>query len=279
MESPSGAGGERALSEDERGVIVSRARDDHEVNRGLGIIGNAASAFETALVADRLALIAAFHEARSCGIELASIREALAVEEEPRWPQTEEHRIINEAISESHVTAIGSRRKTAATALILTLDRHLDALWTQLGFPEGSTRGGPVIGASNVTAFELFHLCGNYLRHAHEWLAGGTVKRQAQTNIARLAAAGLDFRDDDMIGKAVDALPFHDFTSLEVAALDFVHFIAWFTQERMVRDWAASHGEPPYRISANKDDESNGNLEIGTGLERDFGAKWKFPPL
>jgi hypothetical protein len=61
-------------------------------------------------------------------------------------------------------------------------------------------------------------------------------------------------------------------------ALDFVEFIAWFTQERMVRDWAASHGEQPYQIRANKYDAGNGNLEIGAGLERDFGARWKFPP-
>jgi hypothetical protein len=180
MESPTGAGAERALSDEERSAIMSRATDDREVNRGFGILWNAAGVFETAVVADRLAFIAAFHEARSCGVELASIREALAAEEKPRRPEPEEHRIRNEAISESHVTAIGSRRKTAATALILTLDRHFDALWAKLGFPEGSTRGGPVIGVSDVTAFELFHLCGNYLRHAHEWIAGGTLKPQAK---------------------------------------------------------------------------------------------------
>ncbi len=279
MESSSGARGERALSAEERRAITSRATNDPEVDRGVGILWDAYGAFETAVVADRLALIAAFHEARSCGVEMASLREAITSEEdEPRRPVPDAHRIWNEAISASHMTALQSRRKTAATALVLTLDRHFDALWAKLGFPDDSVRGGPIIGANDVTAFESFHLCGNYLRHAHEWIAGGTRKRQAQRNIARLAAAGLDFRDDDMIAKAVDALPFQDFTSLEVAALDFVEFIVWFTQECMIRDWAAAHGEPLYRLRFNTYDDSNGNREIGLNLDCDLGARWRFPP-
>jgi hypothetical protein len=279
MESPLGPGRERTLSDAERSAIKARATADPEVNRGVGILWDAANAFETTVVADRLALIAAFHETRSCGVELTSIRNALAVEDaEPRRHEPEELRIHNKAISESHVTAIRSRRKTAATALVLTLDRHFDALWAKLGLPEGSVRGGLVVGTSDVTTFEMFHLCGNYLRHAHEWVAGNTERTQAKKNIARLAAAGLDFREGDMIAQAVDALPFRDFTSLEIAALDFVEFLAWFTQERMIRDWAAAHAEQPYRIRFNQYDDGNGNRELGVALEHDVGARWKFPP-
>ena len=190
--------------------------------------------------------------------------------------ETPEWRIRNDAINDSHLAALESRRKTAATSLIIALDRLFDAYWMKLGLPEWSVRGGPLVGG-DVTVIELIHLCGNYLRHVHEWLAGGPLSVKAQVNIDRLQAAGFDFRDDDMLGRVVDALPGDNFTDLEVAVLDFVEFMAWFTQEKLISAWATANGAA-YEIAFNSyDDGESGYAELGTKLDRELGPRWKLP--
>lgn len=166
------------------------------VSRGIRTVILAAAAFEKSLVVDRLALISAFHEVRYCGVELVSMRAAREYEtQNPDPRETCEHRILNDAVNESHVVALESRRKTAATALIITLDRLFDAYWMKLGLPEWSVRGGPII-AGDVSAFELLHLCGNYLRHMHQWLESDEPSNNALKNLERLRIAGFDFRDE-----------------------------------------------------------------------------------
>jgi hypothetical protein len=279
MNSPSGPKRNRPHTEKERAAIRMRAANDMGVNLGVGQVNQAYYEFESGIVADRLALIGAFHEVRWCGVELTGLRKARAHDKrEPGRPESPERRIRNEAVTDSHVTALESRRAAAATTLLVTLDRLFDAVWMKLGLPEWSVRGGPIIGARDVTAFELIHLCGNYLRHVHEWLAGSTNKSQASGNIERLRTAGFDYRDDALLARVVDALPFENFINLEITALDFVEFISWFTQERMVRNWAAANGEPPYQFRFNPDDAGNGNRKVALDLDRDAGKKWLFPP-
>ena len=81
-----GAGGERALSAEYRSALLSRATDDSNIALRFATLRDAYNAMETAVLADRLALIAAFRETRSCGVELARIRAALATEDGPRHP-------------------------------------------------------------------------------------------------------------------------------------------------------------------------------------------------
>jgi hypothetical protein len=130
--------------------LRTRAQSDRRVFDGVAILWEAKRSFESALVADRLAMMAAFHEVRWCGVELPSFREARVREErEPDPRETPALRIKNDAVSESHISALESRRKTAATALLITLDRLFDALWARLGLPQverlrrpGHRRGG-----------------------------------------------------------------------------------------------------------------------------------------
>jgi len=262
----------------ESNALRTQALSDLFVRHGIRmIIKPAAAAFETSIVAERLSLISAFHEARYCGVELKSLREGREHEtNEPDSQESSERRIRNDAINDSHLTALESRRKTAATSLVIALDRLFDAYWMKLGLPDWSVRGGPVIGG-DVTMIELIHLCGNYLRHAHEWLAGDALSAKAKINIERLQVAGFDFREDDMLGRVVDKFPGDNFTDLEVAVLDFVEFMAWFTQEKSISAWAAANGAS-YEIAFNTyDDRESGYAELGTKLDRELGSKWKLP--
>jgi len=264
--------------DDRNSGVRARAMGDPFVSHAIRtIIVPAATSFEHSLVMDRLSIISAFHEARYCGVELASLREARNYEASERDPrETTEQRLRNDAINSAHYAALESRRKTAATALIIALDRLFDAFWMKLGLPEWSVRGGTVI-AADVTAIELVHLCGNYLRHLHEWFAISALTGKAKTNIERLRIAGLDFRDPDMLGQAVDKLPFGNFTDLEVMVLDFVEFMAWFTQEKVISAWASANGET-YEVSFNAyDDSESGYGRLGTLLDRELGPKWKLP--
>lgn len=260
-----------------RKALRDKATSDPFVSHGIRlIIIPAAVAFEASLVADRLALISAFHEVRYCGVELVRMREAREYEaQNPEPREIPEHRIRNDAVNESHVVALESRRKTAATALIITLDRLFDAYWMKLGLPEWSVRGGPVIGG-DVTAFELIHLCGNYLRHVHEWLTAGTLPAKARENIERLQLGGFDFRDDAMLARVVEALPYGTFTDFEEAVLDFVEAMAYFTQEKSISVWASTKGAK-YAIRFNDYDDKNGFRELAVSLNNAVGEKWNLP--
>lgn len=264
------------MTDGDRASLVERARNDPAVYAAIGRILAARRDFEVDLVAGRLSLIAAFHEAKGLGVELTSLREARAYEESTPDPrETADERARNDAVNTALLASLDSRRATAATALIIAVDRLVDPLWWKLGLPEFSVRGGKVV-RGGVTVVELIHLCGNYLRHAHEWLLMSDPKPQAKKNIERLQLAGLDYRDRDMLGRAVDAMPYTDFTSLEVDLLDFMEFISWFTQEKVLSVWASEAGET-YAIRFNHYDDENGYLGLAVALNREVGPKWKLP--
>jgi hypothetical protein len=123
----------------------------------------------------------------------------------------------------------------------------------------------------------LVHLCGNYLRHVHEWRASGAIESKATRNIKRLNAAGFDYRDPAMLARAVEAIPYDTFTDLEVALLDFMEFITWFTQERMFARWSAANGDLGCYVRFNDYDNGSGHSEFAAKLDRELGTHWKSP--
>lgn len=266
------------MTDPDRASTRTRATNDPQVNNAIGRILEARRKFEVSLVADRLALISAFHESKALGIELVRMREALAYQRATPDPrETSEERARNDAVNECHVTSLESRRKNAATALIIAIDRLTDPLWMKLGLPEWSVRGGKIV-SGGVTVIELIHLCGNYLRHAHEWMLVSDLKPRAKKNIERLQLVGLDCRDDGMLARVVEALPYPDFISLEVDLLDFMEFISWFTQEKVISVWAAEVGET-YAIRFNTYDDQSGYGQLAVELNREVGPNWKLPSL
>jgi hypothetical protein len=275
VDAPFEARPDLSQAHDENAILRERAQNDFFLCATLRTVSQAEWDFETALVADRLALIAAHHETRYCGVELRSLRKARDRDIAELDPRPADWRIWNLATNESHATALESRRKTAAATLILTVDRLFDAYWTKLGLPDWSVRGGPAI-AGDVTMVELIHLCGNYLRHAHEWFSVATPSKRAQTNIGKLRQAGFDFRDDDLLPHVLETFP-NNFTDLEIALLDFVQFMTWFTREAALRAWAQARGAT-YHVTFNSHDtKTSGYAKLATDLEQELGSQWKLP--
>jgi hypothetical protein len=263
-------------SDADRDSLRERAKRDPAVSNSLNRIIAARQEFEESLVADRLALISAFHETKALKHEVASLSEAFTDPEAAALNvhETASIRMMNDAVTKSHITALKSRRKNAAMALIIAIDRLTDALWIKLGLPEWSVRGGHTV-SGDVTVMELLHLCGNYLRHAHEWewTPECDLKKQAKKNIERLASAGFDYRDRNMLAHVVDALPQTNFMSLEIELLDFMEFISWFTQEKTISVWATRVGES-YAICFNDYDHKIGYAGLAVQLNREVGKDW-----